>query len=217
MNTKIDISYYMKGVIFRTQRLLEEIKNDSKDVERFIKDFETIQSDYDEQITKWFQGSDKEIIFRIYSYINQAFNYIILNKIQRPGVSKYLTTELTISPVLIDAIEKKIRLTCDARERKELYQVLTDLQNLYYASYTQSDSYCKRKVVNFVTLDELREINLLSGVERIDNYKVVQVYFRSSFSSEVTNLYEKFEKDLCVAIEDWFGAIETGYYYVLIK
>ena len=83
--------------------------------------------------------------------------------------------------------------------------------------YRWTDRNGKRHSVYADTLDELREINLLSGVERIDNYKVVQVYFRSSFSSEVTNLYEKFEKDLCVAIEDWFGAIETGYYYVLIK
>lgn len=215
----IEISNYMKGIIFKTQELLQEIQKDGKDVGRFLEDCKTIQSDYDEQSTKWFQGSETEIIFRIYDFLNSSFDYVILPKSPRANVAQqYVTTEVAISEKVIDAIERKRGLSREIKEREEYTRVLSDLQNLYCASYTQSDAYCRKKVVALKTLKELQERQFFPELERFDVYNgVVSIYFLSASSTECPKLYRKLKKDSCSAIEAWCGAIETGHYYVVFN
>ena len=190
-----------------------------KDVGRFLEDCKTIQSDYDEQSTKWFQGSETEIIFRIHDFLNSAFDYVILPKSPRANVAQqYVTTEVAISEKVTDAIERKRGLSRNIREREEYTKVLEELQKLYYASYDQADAYCKKKKVTLTTLKYLQEKNFFSELERFDVYNgVVTVYFLASSSPELPKLYKKLKKDSCVTIGAWCGAVETGHYYVVLN
>ena len=215
----IEISNYMKGIIFRTQCLLKEIQENRKDVGRFLTDCETILLDYDEQKTKWFQGSETEIIFRIYDFLNSAFDYVILPQSIRANVAQqYATTEVIISNKLIEALERKRGLSREIQEREEYTRLLEDLQNLYYASYTQSDAYCRKKVVTLTTFQYLQEKQFFTNLERFDAYgSVVSIYFLRSSTTELPKLYRKLKKDSCTAIENWCGAVETGHYYVVLN